>query len=96
MAAGVQMIDQWIEDNPYQLGINWASALEVAIRALAWVQACGLFEGATSFDGRRRQKLLASLEDHRRYLSRHLSTYFSPYNLSCVSAALAPWNALPA
>jgi Heparinase II/III-like protein/Heparinase II/III N-terminus len=98
VAAGVQMIDHWIEDNPYQLGINWASALEVAIRALAWVQACGLFEGATSFDGRRRQKILASLEDHRRYLSRHLSTYFSPYNhLVGEAAALSVLGtALPA
>jgi hypothetical protein len=80
VAAGVRLIDQWIEDNPYQLGINWASALEVAIRALAWLQACGLFEGAAPFDGRQRQRIVASLEDHRRYLSRHLSTYFSPYN----------------
>jgi hypothetical protein len=80
VAAGVELIDQWIEDNPYQRGINWASALEVAIRALAWLQACGLFEGSAPFDAMRRQKIFASLEDHRRHLSRHLSTYFSPYN----------------
>ena len=80
VAAGVQLIGDWIKDNPYHLGINWASALEVAIRALAWLQACGLFEGAAPFDGRRRRTILTSLEAHRRYLSRHLSTYFSPYN----------------
>jgi hypothetical protein len=80
VVAGLQMIDQWIEANPYHLGINWASALEVAIRALSWLQACGLFEGAAPFDGPKRRTILASLEQHRRYLSRHLSTYFSPYN----------------
>jgi hypothetical protein len=27
----------WINANPYPLGINWASALEVAFRSLAWI-----------------------------------------------------------
>src|SRR5438093_7219010 len=28
--------ESWIASNPYQRGINWASALEVAFRALSW------------------------------------------------------------
>ncbi len=30
-------LESWFEQNPFGRGINWASALEVAFRALSWV-----------------------------------------------------------
>src|SRR6266404_1845537 len=30
-------LESWWEANPFQCGINWASALEVAFRALSWI-----------------------------------------------------------
>ena len=34
-AGIVRQIDQWIDDNPYQRGIHWISALETGTRAVA-------------------------------------------------------------
>src|SRR5437667_8618606 len=31
-----RQIESWLEANPFLRGINWASALEVAFRALSW------------------------------------------------------------
>ncbi len=47
--AGVELIEDWIESNPYNTGVNWTSGLEVAIRSLSWCQAYGLFENAPAF-----------------------------------------------
>ena len=30
-------LESWLIQNPFQRGINWASALEVAFRALSWI-----------------------------------------------------------
>ena len=32
----------WTAENPYPMGINWASSLEVAFRALSWIWTCQL------------------------------------------------------
>ncbi|MCU7845553.1 MAG: heparinase II/III family protein [Candidatus Thiodiazotropha sp. (ex Monitilora ramsayi)] len=34
--AITQQVDGWIEQNPYGLGVNWCSSLEVALRLIAW------------------------------------------------------------
>ena len=79
-AAGLALIDTWVDDNPCRVGINWASALEVAIRSLSWCWACALFEGSESLTPGRRRRILRSLSEHARYIEQHLSFYFSPYN----------------
>ncbi len=33
----IGQIRSWLAENPFQCGINWASSLEVAFRALSWV-----------------------------------------------------------
>jgi len=61
----------WQRENPYPIGINWASALEVAFRALSWLwvrHLIGDFHGG----------LLPALHLHGWYIERFLSTYFSP------------------
>ena len=79
-SAGLALIDNWVEANPCNVGINWTSALEVAVRSLAWCWACALFEGSPSLTPALRRKILGSLSQHARYIERHLSFYFSPYN----------------
>jgi Heparinase II/III-like protein/Heparinase II/III N-terminus len=67
----------WIKANPYPLGINWASTLEVAFRSLSWVWVDQLLAdapGYTEFHA----ELLPELASHGRYIERYLSTYFSP------------------
>jgi hypothetical protein len=67
----------WMKDNPYPLGINWGSTLEVAFRSLSWIWVDQLLAGEpgqTEF----RAELLPALAFHGRYIERYLSTYFSP------------------
>ncbi|MCL4402454.1 MAG: hypothetical protein M1436_07325, partial [Acidobacteria bacterium] len=69
-------VESWIEANPYMRGINWASALEVAFRALSWTWAYHLAAEAMASDFRRR--FLSALYRHGLYLEYNLSVYFSP------------------
>ena len=69
-------LESWWRDNPVQRGINWASALEVAFRALSWtwvyhLTAADMPEG---FRGR----FLTELYRHGLHLDANLSVYFSP------------------
>ncbi len=67
----------WIKANPYPLGINWGSTLEVAFRSLSWIWVDQLLAGAAEY-AEFRAELLPALAFHGRYIERYLSTYFSP------------------
>jgi hypothetical protein len=66
----------WHGQNPFQKGINWASALEVAFRALSWIWVYHLVGGELT--ATTRQGLLTGLYQHGLHLSENLSVYFSP------------------
>jgi hypothetical protein len=71
----------WIKANPYPLGINWGSTLEVAFRSLSWIWVDQLLAGTAEyaeFRAERRSELAPALAFHGRYIERYLSTYFSP------------------
>jgi hypothetical protein len=61
----------WQSENPYPIGINWASTLEVAFRALSWLWVRHII-------GDFHPDLLPALHLHGWYIERFLSTYFSP------------------
>ena len=67
----------WIKANPYPLGINWASTLEVAFRSLSWIWVDQLLAGAAEY-AELRSEIAPALAFHGRYIERYLSTYFSP------------------
>jgi len=67
----------WIKANPYPLGINWASTLEVAFRSLSWIWVDQLLAGAADY-AELRSEMAPALAFHGRYIERYLSTYFSP------------------
>ncbi len=69
-------LESWFEQNPFQRGINWASALEVAFRALSWVWVYHLVASEMTDEFRRR--FLTALYRHGRHLRENLSVYFSP------------------
>lgn len=74
----------WMKANPYPLGINWASTLEVAFRSLSWMWVDHLLaenagRGRPALHREEfRRELLPALAFHGRYIERYLSTYFSP------------------
>jgi 2-polyprenyl-3-methyl-5-hydroxy-6-metoxy-1,4-benzoquinol methylase len=66
----------WQRRNPYPLGVNWCSTLEVAFRTLSWIwmeQFLG-DSAPASF----RKQLAAAIGHGAFYISRYLSTYFAP------------------
>jgi hypothetical protein len=69
-------LESWFADNPYHQGINWASALEVAFRALSWIWVWHLvgLELPPAF----RARWLSELYGHGVHLENNLSFYFSP------------------
>ncbi len=67
----------WIKANPYPLGLNWGSTLEIAFRSLSWVWVDHLIADAPGYAAFRAE-LLPALAFHGRYIERYLSTYFSP------------------
>lgn len=78
--------ESWIVANPFARGINWASALEVAFRALSWVWMDHLVGDRIAPPSRLR--LQHSLWQHARHLEANLSVYFSP-NTHLLGEALA-------
>ncbi len=67
----------WWAENPYGVGINWASSLEAAFRSLSWLWTYHLLEGAPRLPDFR-EEWLRGLALHGRHIERYLSTYFSP------------------
>jgi hypothetical protein len=71
-----RQIESWIAANPFLRGINWASALEVAFRALSWSWLWNL--AGREMGEPLRSRFLAALYQHGCYLEHNLSVYFSP------------------
>jgi hypothetical protein len=68
----------WHAQNPYPIGINWASSLEVGFRSLSWIWMHALLEGTKALAGEFRHEYLRAQAVNARHLERYLSTYFSP------------------
>ncbi len=73
ICAGLQ---GWIEQNPYPMGINWASALEVALRALSWLWVDHLV--GEQMPQEVRERFYDRLYIHGVHLASNLSVYFAP------------------
>ena len=79
-------LESWITANPFHRGTNWASALEVALRALSWIWI-------DHYVGRKmpaafRARWLHMLYLHGCHLANNLSIYYSSNN-HLVGEALA-------
>jgi hypothetical protein len=68
----------WHVENPYPIGINWASSLEVAFRSFSWLWTYHLLSGSDVLPARFRSELCHSLGISARHIECYLSTYFSP------------------
>jgi hypothetical protein len=71
-------LESWIAENPFHRGTNWASALEVAFRALSWIWVYQFVGHETPPEFRTRW--LHMLYLHGCHLANNLSFYFSPNN----------------
>ena len=71
-------LESWLDENPPKDGVNWASSLEVAYRAISWLWAIELFRESLALSPALLQRAIKVLYVHGRHLERYLSTYFSP------------------
>lgn len=68
----------WRRKNPYPLGINWTSTLEVAFRAMAWMWVAEILAGTPADSEEFQRDLACETARAGWYIERFLSTYFSP------------------
>jgi hypothetical protein len=68
----------WHAQNPYPIGINWVSSLEVGFRSLSWIWMHAFLEGTKFFTADFHAEYLRAQALNGRHIQRYLSTYFSP------------------
>ncbi len=68
----------WHAENPYPIGINWASSLEVAFRSLSWFWVYWLMADSPAVPPGFRSAWLCNQAIAGRHIDCYLSTYFSP------------------
>ena len=86
LAEIIRQLETWFAQNPFQCGINYTSALEVAFRSLSWLwiyHLCG-----PSLEPAFRDRLLTAIYQHGLHLDANLSVYFSP-NTHLIGEAVA-------
>ncbi len=66
------MANDWIDSNPVGYGVNWASPMEAAIRAMNLIIGLMYFMGSENIDDEFFMKLICSLYDHGTYISHNL------------------------
>ena len=74
----VEQWKSWHSANPYPIGMNWASSLEVAFRCLSWIWVFYLIEGTAEMTAELRAEWMKALALSGRHIDTYLSTYFSP------------------
>lgn len=75
LAAIERQICDFLDTNPFQRGMHWASALEVAFRALSWIWIDHL--AGPRLQPAIRERLRLGLYRHGCHLEHNLSIYFS-------------------
>jgi hypothetical protein len=74
----VEQLSSWRSANPYPLGINWGSSLEVAFRSMSWLWVRYLLADCPTLPADFAPELSQELALNGRYIERYLSSYFSP------------------
>ncbi len=75
-----ELIIDWIHSNPYRLGVNWCSHLEIAVRSISWLWTLPFL---IHYPGLGREDLriwLTSIAHHHFHLIHNLSVYTDPTN----------------
>jgi Uncharacterized protein conserved in bacteria len=79
-----RQLRSWWKQCPYNIGVNWCSSLEVAIRLINWSLALDFFRRRdselTGFCDGFLDEWVRSVFEHSYYTSRHLSKYSSANN----------------
>ena len=71
--ACLRTVESWIAANPYGIGINWSSSLEVAYRVMSWSWILLLLRNSAALSGDRLQTILSALWLHANHVARYPS-----------------------
>lgn len=88
-ATAADHVSTWIADNPPAIGINWFSALEVAIRLIAWALAFHMLRDADIFITRIGKDFIRSLYHQTAFLRQHLTLDWPVPNNHLIGEATA-------
>lgn len=90
----IDELDGWLATNPPLVGINWASMLELGLRAISWTWGLHFLLGTADPRPPHAERsrwlvdMLVALDQQLTHVERHLSVYFSP-NTHLTGEALA-------
>lgn len=72
------IVQKWLAENPYEIGINWATPMEVSIRAINLVLFYHLYREFLKRDREFRKRLLDVIYSHGDYLWRNRRAEWGP------------------
>ena len=82
-----RQVESWIRQNPFARGLNWYSAMEVAIRLISWSIAFAMFRTSRIVREQCGVSFLKSLHLQTVYLRAHLTPALRPRNNHIIGEA---------
>jgi uncharacterized heparinase superfamily protein len=74
------LIEDWVTHNPFGLGVNWCSHLEVALRMISWLWTMPYLLTWKGLNEEFLRIWLSSIAEHHCHLIKHLSVFTDPTN----------------
>lgn len=75
----VELIENWIKENPYRKSINWTCPMDIAIRAINWIYATSMISESEAVDKPFLECLYVSLFQHGKFIYSNLE-YQYPFS----------------
>ena len=67
-----RVLEDWIVQNPYMIGVNWTCAMEAALRVFSWTWLFHVFKDSVAWsDSCFREQFLCHLFAHGQFISRY-------------------------
>ena len=71
-------VEHWLDDNPCHTGVNWRTAMDVALRVVNLLWGLAFIDDSPALSAPLKRRLWRSLWEHGQYLVRHLEFSVRP------------------
>ena len=89
-----KLVIDWIEKNPFLMGVNWICTMDVAIRAANWIVAVYLFGDIFREDAPFVEQISKSLYRHARYIEKFPEKSLEKFHNSGNNHLIADYSGL--